>query len=100
MGLSLGTYWRRGGKSYGFVLSLLIVFLYYFFLNFGETLAKRGIVFAFMGMWLPNVVLGLLGIYLFKRVAREQPLPFLEAGTHLFLPVIEKIKSLKVKIKN
>jgi len=75
LGLSIGGSWRRGGRSYGFVSALCIVFVYYLFLNIGESLAKSGFVFVFLGIWLPNIVLGLLGIYLFRKVAREQQLP-------------------------
>ena len=72
LGLSLGSVWRRGGRAYGFVLSIVIVFLYYLFLSIGENLAKSGYLFPFMGIWMPNVVMGAVGIYLFRRVAREQ----------------------------
>ena len=78
LGISLGTSWHRGGRSYGFVASLIIVFFYYLFLNIGENLAKSGFFFGWLGIWLPNIVLGALGIYLYQTVAREQKL-FLSA---------------------
>ncbi|MEI6125026.1 MAG: LPS export ABC transporter permease LptF [Pseudomonadota bacterium] len=75
LGISLGGYWRRAGRSYGFIVSIVIVFLYYLFLNLGENMAKSGYLFAFMGIWMPNIILGSLGIYLFLKTAREKPLP-------------------------
>ncbi len=72
LGVSLGSVWRRGGRAYGFVLSIAVVFLYYLFLSIGENLAKSGYLFPSMGIWMPNVVMGIVGIYLFRRVAREQ----------------------------
>lgn len=73
LGLPLGVYWRRGGKAYGFVLSILIVFCYYILLSFGENLAKNAYVSAFIGIWLPNVIYGILGVILFRKAAREEP---------------------------
>ncbi|MCX8042978.1 MAG: LPS export ABC transporter permease LptF [Desulfobacterota bacterium] len=75
LGISLGGSWHRGGRSYGFVASLVIVFLYYLFLNIGENLAKGGFLYVWIGVWLPNLLLGGIGVYLFKKVAHEQPLP-------------------------
>ena len=84
LGIPLGVCWRRGGRSYGFILSICIVFVYYVLLSVGENLAKSGYLFAFMGIWLPNVLLGGLGVYLFRKIAREQPVPLAkQAGRYL-----------------
>jgi len=73
LGLPLGVYWRRGGKAYGFVLSILIVFCYYILLSFGENLAKNAYISAFIGIWLPNVIYAGVGVVLFRKAAREEP---------------------------
>ena len=95
LGVSLGSYWRRGGRSYGFIFSLVIVFFYYLFLTIGENFAKSGLIFAFMGIWLPNIVLGSVGLYLFFRAAREKPLPVQWFDRHV-APAIETL-SLWIK---
>ena len=77
LGVAVGSFWRRGGRSYGFILSLVIVFVYYICMNLGENLAKSGQAFTFIGIWLPNFLLGGIGLYLFFKVAREKPLPLL-----------------------
>jgi len=77
LGVSVGSFWRRGGRSYGFILSIVIVFFYYLLLSMGENLAKTGWAFAFTGVWLPNVLLGTIGIYLFFKAAREKSFPLL-----------------------
>lgn len=76
LGVPLGVSWRRGGRSYGFVVSIVVVFLYYMLLNVGENLAKSGYIHAGVGMWMPNVLFGGLGIYLFRTVSRERQTPF------------------------
>jgi lipopolysaccharide export system permease protein len=77
LGVSVGSFWRRGGRSYGFILSIVIVFFYYLLLSMGENLAKTGWGFAFIGVWLPNFLLGSIGTYLFFKAAHEKPLPLL-----------------------
>lgn len=78
LGVSVGSFWRRGGRSYGFILSLVIVFVYYICMNLGENVAKSDQYLTVVGMWLPNVVMGGAGLYLFSKAARERPLPLLQ----------------------
>jgi lipopolysaccharide export system permease protein len=75
VGIPFGAYRRKGTRSYGFVLCIIILFLYYLFLNFGETLAKRGVLYPALGIWLPNIILGVMGSYLLSAVSREKPIP-------------------------
>lgn len=92
LGLSLGVYWKRGGRSYGFIISIIIVFFYYVFLNIGENLSKSGI-----GIWMPNVILGALGIYLFRKAAAEKPLPLLGSLAGYIDPLVAQTKNWVLK---
>jgi lipopolysaccharide export system permease protein len=76
-GIPLGAYRKKGTRSYGFVLCIGLIFLYYFFLNLGESMAKRGVLFPALGIWMPNIILGLMGLYFLRVVGREKPLVFL-----------------------
>src|SRR5207245_4466030 len=69
--LPLGITNRRGGKSSGFSLSVVIILVYYIMLNNGEQLAAAGKVQPWLAMWTPNVLLLALGIYLLGRANRE-----------------------------
>jgi lipopolysaccharide export system permease protein len=71
IGLPLGVMARRGGFGVAATLSLGFFVLYWACLIGGEKLADRGIVSPFWGMWLANILLGLLGLYLTVRVGRE-----------------------------
>ncbi len=103
LGLPLGVYWRRGGKAYGFVLSILIVFSYYILLSFGENLAKNGYVSAFVGIWLPNVVFGVFGIFLFRKTAREEQFFMQKELQNMMIDLLdwtkEKFKKKRKKLK-
>jgi len=92
LGLSLGVYWRRGGKAYGFVLSILIVFFYYILLSFGENLAKNEYVSSFVGIWMPNVVFAVFGILFFRKSAREEPFFFQKELQNKKLELFELVK--------
>ena len=69
--IPLGIRKVRGGKSYGLIISLLVCLIYYLLLLTGESLGKNGTLPPLFGMWLPNMVMALLGIYLFVHAARE-----------------------------
>jgi LPS export ABC transporter permease LptG len=71
LGLPLGITNRRGGKSSGFSLSVLIILFYYVAMNNGEQLAATGKIAPWVGMWGANIILLALGIYLLSRANRD-----------------------------
>jgi lipopolysaccharide export system permease protein len=73
--IPLGIRKVRGGKSYGLIISLLVCLVYYLLLLTGESLGKNGTLPPLFSMWLPNIILALLGLYLFFHAARESTPP-------------------------
>ncbi len=71
IGIPLGIRKIRGGKSYGFTISIIVIMLYYLLMLTAETLAKNNTVMPLIAMWLPNMVLGALGLLLLRAAARE-----------------------------
>jgi LPS export ABC transporter permease LptF/LPS export ABC transporter permease LptG len=71
VGLPLGITNRRGGKSSGFSLSIAIILLYYILISNGEDLARTGRLPAVLAMWLPNLVLVAIGIFLLRRLGAD-----------------------------
>lgn len=74
VGVPLGVQPARAVRSRGFAVSLAVIFLYYILLSTGQALAEQGTLPPVVGLWLPNVVLGTMGIVLLRRAGREQPL--------------------------
>jgi LPS export ABC transporter permease LptF/LPS export ABC transporter permease LptG len=72
VGLPLGIVTRRGGRAAGFAVSVAIVLAYYVLLAGGETRAVDGKVSPAVAMWLPNVLLLLLGLVAIARVRRDR----------------------------
>ena len=69
--LPLSIQQTRTLRSHGFATSLGIIFVYYLLLTVGETLGKKGVLPAAISLWLPNITLGSVGLFLFHRAARE-----------------------------
>src|SRR5215217_7302309 len=62
---ALGLRIRRGGKSVGVLLTLIIVIIYYLISLLGESLARVGTVSPYVGPWLATVfILGLSLLFL------------------------------------
>jgi len=71
LGVPLGIQPSRSVHSRGFSVSLVLIFVYYLLLSFGQNLGERGKLPALVAVWLPNVVLSLVAAYLLARAARE-----------------------------
>jgi LPS export ABC transporter permease LptF/LPS export ABC transporter permease LptG len=70
VGIPLGLSAKKGGKSTGFVLTIGLVFLYYFCALGGMSLARQGKIPVAPGMWFGNVVFFIGGIFLLWRSER------------------------------
>ena len=70
VGVPLGLSSKRGGKSTGFVLTILLVFLYYFVSSVGIALATQGKVSPFLGVWGANFVFAIAGLLLLQQMSR------------------------------
>jgi len=84
IGIPLGIRKIRGGKSYGFTISLLVILAYYLLMLMAETLAKNSLLRPLFAMWLPNAVLGALGLLLMRAAARENPPAFAQYCIRVF----------------
>jgi lipopolysaccharide export system permease protein len=73
IGAPLGIMSRRGTFGMGASLSLGFFVFYWACLKGGENLADRGYFDPWIGMWIANIVLGIIGLYLTVRTARENP---------------------------
>jgi lipopolysaccharide export system permease protein len=71
IGAPLGIMSRRGTFGVGASFSLGFFFFYWACLKGGENLADRGFFDPWIGMWIANIVLGIIGLYLTFRTARE-----------------------------
>jgi len=73
IGVPLGIQPHRSGRSYGFILSILILLAFYVSLTASEILAMRKIMPAYLVGWIPNLLFSGLGVYLLVKTASESP---------------------------
>jgi LPS export ABC transporter permease LptG/LPS export ABC transporter permease LptF len=70
VGVPLGMSSRRGGKGAGFVLTIALVFVYYFLSSTGIALARQGKVAPWLGVWAANLVFAFAGAVLLRQLTR------------------------------
>ena len=71
LGAPLGVMVRKGGFGMAASISLFFFVIYWAFLIGGEKLADRDMLSPFWGMWAANVFLGVIGLLLLIRAAKE-----------------------------
>ena len=72
VGAPLGTLTRKGGFMVAISMGFGFFLIYYIFLIGGEELADRNRVSPFIGMWAPNFLLLIAGIYLTLNTVRDR----------------------------
>jgi len=71
VGIPLGLSSKKSGKSGGFVLTILLVFVYYVVSLVGVSLARQGTVAPWFGAWLADLVFLALALFLLLRAERR-----------------------------
>jgi LPS export ABC transporter permease LptF/LPS export ABC transporter permease LptG len=71
VGIPLGLSSKKSGKSGGFVLTIVLVFVYYFVSLIGVSLARQGTVPPALGAWLANIVFFAAALFLLWQAERR-----------------------------
>ncbi len=69
VGVPLGVSSRRGGKSSGFVFTILLVFVYYFLSSTGIALGRQNKLPVFLAVWSANLLFAAVGAFLLWQMA-------------------------------
>jgi lipopolysaccharide export system permease protein len=64
----LGSQPRRGGRAAGTLLAVVLIALYYLLFVFGAGMARQGAVPVAIGIWVANLALGILSLFLLPRM--------------------------------
>lgn len=75
LAVPLGIQSRSSKRTYGIGLGLVFFLLYYLLLSAGRVFGKSGIYPPMIGMWVPNLVMAAIGVFLLVQTARERSLP-------------------------
>jgi LPS export ABC transporter permease LptG len=86
--LGLGTTNKREGNLASFVVGTAVVFIYWVLMYISESVAKAGLLpswFAWLAMWVPNLVVAVWGLVLIVRKLRAP-----EQSIQLALPFLKR----------
>jgi lipopolysaccharide export system permease protein len=70
----LGIQSKTAKHSFGLVLCLFFFLLYYLLLTIGYGLGEKGIYPPEIGMWMPNLAMGSIGLFMLIQTGRERSL--------------------------
>ena len=62
---------KKNGRMIGFGIGLAVILLYYLLLQIGQSTGLSGQFHPALAMWLPNLVVSVLGIVLFTGMMSE-----------------------------
>ncbi len=72
LAMPLGLHSSSNKRTFGLIIGLFLILIYYLMLSAGVVLGKTGRLPPAIGMWIPNAVMGFAGIYLLMRSAKER----------------------------
>ena len=99
VGVPIGLSSRRGGKGAGFVVTLGLVFIYYFLSSVGIALARQGKLPPALGVWGANILFALAGLLLLQQISRGGAVIELFASVgHAFSKLFDRIRSKHTSI--
>jgi lipopolysaccharide export system permease protein len=68
IGLPLATQFGKKGRTLGIALSILLFFAYYLMMSAFAALGKNAAMDPYLAAWIPNIIMGVAGVLLFRRV--------------------------------
>ena len=86
VGVPLGAASRRGGRSSGWVFTILLVFVYYFLSSTGIALGRQGKLPVSLAVWLANILFAAAGTFLLWQMATGGRLLAAISGATTHLP--------------
>jgi len=77
LAVPLGVASLSARKSSGLGIGLIAFLVYYLLLSAGLVFGEAGLYPPAIGMWMPNIIMGGLGLFLLIRVANDRPIKIL-----------------------
>lgn len=71
LGIPLATSLKKGSRSFGFGVTIIMIFMYYLLLIFGLTLAEKGKIASDIALWIANVTCLIGGTFFIFRLMKR-----------------------------
>ena len=78
LGASLGAHSSRPGKSGSFAMCVFVIALYYIGLIFTQNMGNVGILEPYFSVWIPNIILLGITLYIVYKMQKELPFKLIE----------------------
>jgi|FLOH01.1.fsa_nt_gi lipopolysaccharide export system permease protein len=94
LGAPLGIKSSRSGKSGSFGVTVAVILVYYVGLIVTQNLGRIGEIHAYTSVWIPNIILIFVVIYVIYKMQKELPFRFMETFIDFLITIIEFFKNL------
>jgi lipopolysaccharide export system permease protein len=99
LGAPLGIKSSRSGKSGSFGVTLAVIMFYYVGLILTQNLGRIGKLHSYTSVWIPNIILITVVIYVIYKMHKELPFRFMERFVDILITLFDYVKKLFVWAK-
>ncbi len=100
LGAPLGIKSSRSGKSGSFGVAVFVIVIYYVGFILTQNLGRIGAIHSYTSVWIPNIILTVVVVYVVYKMQKELPFKFTEACIGFMTTAVEFCKKLFGKVKN
>jgi lipopolysaccharide export system permease protein len=94
LGAPLGIKSSRSGKSGSFGVTVAVIMIYYIGLILTQNMGRIGKIHAYTSVWIPNIILLFVVVYVVYKMQKELPFKFMEKFIDFVVTIIEFFKNL------
>ena len=94
LGAPLGIKSSRSGKSGSFGVTVAVIMIYYIGLILTQNMGRIGKIHAYTSVWIPNIILLFVVVYVIYKMQKELPFKFMEKFIDFVVTIIELFKNL------
>jgi lipopolysaccharide export LptBFGC system permease protein LptF len=84
----------RASRSWGLMLCMFWLLVYYILLSLGKALGDKGLLQPIPALWLPNLTIGFIALVFFRKAMRESPLVFPALASRVGSACLQRVKRL------
>jgi hypothetical protein len=94
LGAPLGIKSSRSGKSGSFGVTVAVIIIYYIGLILTQNMGRIGKIHAYTSVWIPNIILLFVVVYVVYKMQKELPFKFMEKFIDFVVTIIRFFKNL------
>lgn len=95
----LGAQPRRGGRAAGSLIAVMLIAAYYLLFITGTGMARQGAISPTMGVWAANLLLGLAGLALLRRMEQFRGESRWLQGLGQFRKWVQRVRLERVRVR-